>query len=66
VVDVGRGHGELSGGEQGGWAGREEACLTDHGFYSNESALRRYGYLGCQENSVTFVPCRDGAGGRDC
>ncbi len=30
VVDVGRGHGELGGGEQGRWAGCEEARFADH------------------------------------
>jgi hypothetical protein len=32
-MDVGRGHGELGGGKQGRWTGREKSCLADHGFY---------------------------------
>ena len=53
VMDVGRGHGELGGGKQGGWTGREEACLADHGFYFS-------GWGGgdeCQGNWGTFVAC---------
>ncbi len=33
VMDVGRGHGELGGGKQGRWTGREESRLADHAFY---------------------------------
>ena len=61
VMDVSRGHGELSGGEQGGGARREETCLTDHGFYSNESRSPHYTLWGVHGNTMAFVTCSPGA-----